>query len=716
MEDSAVQAGYASCALTRARPEDPDRSRREGDPSRGSEASNLCEIFADAPLGVAVVSARGKCLAANQAFATLLGCDPKGARGRSVLEGDDGRLAVLLKVARRGGQGSIDGPAFAGRAGSWCVRARATPSGSVLLMLEDRTEVDLATHAFHASERRFDLLMDSSSEGIVVHREGLIFYANPAAVRILGGGNITDLSGRALDEFVEEAAVDSFRRQLRARSGPDSEPVTHRLRRLDGRFFEAQARAFEAPVDDGPAEFFFFRDVTERGRLEDELASAQRLSSIGSRVGSVVHDFNNLLAGIQGSISLVEKHLESPEAARRALDTARAAADQAGRLARELLTSDGGENAEPARVCVFEVIREVTELLGNMEGKRVDLSVAVADETMAARVARSQLHQVLLNILTNGRDAVREHGKIHVSLRRSGPAKEWVELAIIDDGPGMDAETRERLFEPFFTTKERGEGTGLGLATVSTIVKQAGGRIEVESEPGKGSTFRVLLPNADLSTAATTQTLQRTIQTAPTLPIAQAVPMTATSASSPARAEGSPRGHVIVCDDDARLGTLTATLLESSGYRVETHIDAEALLNGKLGGAGVVLLDLHMGSQDILLVLDALVRRERPPAVILTSGSSPDDVAEAIRNHPVVVDYLMKPYRPERLAACISNAASGPGPDPAMRTGRRELGADDGADAKGPAESGTRCAFSTETRERPIRRGGRGGRGGRSRR
>ena len=711
MEDSAAQAGYSRRALTRARPDDPDRSRREGDLSRRSEASNFCDILADAPLGVAVVSARGKCLAANQAFASLLGCDPNEAQGRNVLEGDDGRLAVLLKVARRGGHGSIDGPAFAGRAGSWCVRARATPTGSVLLMLENRTEVDLATHAFHASERRFDLLMDSSSEGIVVHRQGAIFYANPAAVRMLGGGDMTDLAGRALDEFVEEAAMDSFGDWLRAASGPASASVSHRLRGLDGRFFVAEARALQAPVDDGPAGFLFLRDLTERSRLEAELARAQRLSSIGSRVGSVVHDFNNLLAGIQGSISLVEKQLESPADARRALNTARAAADQAGRLARDLLTSDGGESAEPARVCVFEVIGEVTELLRNMSGKRVDLSVAVADETMAARLPRSQLYQVLLNILTNGRDAVREQGKIHVSLRRSGTANKWIELTIIDDGPGMEAETRERLFEPFFTTKAPGEGTGLGLATVSTIVKQVGGLIEVESEPGNGSTFRVFLPNADLSTSATSPSRRRASESARTSPMARAVPVMAMNASPQTSAEGSPRGHVIVCDDDARLGTLTASLLESGGYRVEAHTDAAALLSGELGGAGVVLLDLHMGSQDILAVLDALVRRERPPAVVLTSGSSPEDIAEEIRNHSVVVDYLMKPYRPERLAACISKAVSGPGPERGSHQRVRVPIGDGGAPSDRNSESGTRHAFSTETRERSICRGDRGGRG-----
>lgn len=706
--------------MTRARADAEDAHRREGDRSRKREALHLCESLAGAPWGIAVVSARGKVLAANRAFARLLGCAPEAAQGRSVLEGDDGRLRELLTLARRGDPGAIDGPAFANSSASWRLRAESLASGSVLLALEDRTEINIATSAFHASERRFDLLVDSSADGIVLHRDESVLYANPAAVRMLGGRDLADLLGRGLSEFVEASAVASFRRWLgtgttRRRAGAAAPaPVEHRLRRIDGRTFDAEATQAEATVDDGPAQFVFVRDVTDRRRLEEELERAHRFSSLGTLAGSVAHDFNNLLAGIQGSISLVERHLETPEAAKRALDTARAAADQAGSLARELLTFSRGQKAEPVRVQVFEVIREVTGLFANMGGKEVELSVAVSDETVAAWVARSQLHQVLLNILLNGRDAVDEGGKIHVSLRRSGPAEQWIELTVLDDGPGMDAATRERLFEPFFTTKGPGQGTGLGLSTVYGIVKQAGGWIEVESEPGKGAAFRVFLPSGDRERAQAPQAAQALR----TMLAPDATTTAGPAAGSPLAAvphePAAHLGHVIVCDDDARLCKLTVALLESSGYRADAHTDANALLGGELGGAQVVLLDLHLGSQDILPVLDALSTRGRP-AVVITSGSSPEDVADAIRNHPLVVDYLMKPYRAERLTACLLNAVSDPARDgQPLSSGRQAHRTVLGGEADRSSESGTRQAYSTQIRERALRgTGGGNGDGGR---
>ena len=628
--------------------------------------------------------------------------------GRDLLDKDDGRLRAAMGAARKGGEGICRGPLFAEGFSSCRVRIGALESGSLLLSLEDRAEVDIATDAFHASERRFDLLVDASTDGVIVHQAGVIVYANPAARRLLGGSDVAGVVGRGLSEFVDDTSVDAFKRWMRELRSNPGEPREHCVRRSDGRALQAQAVMLEGPVDDGPAQFLFLRDVTERRRLEAELERSHRFAALGSLAGSVAHDFNNLLAGIQGSLSLAERHIASPDDAKRALDTARAAVEQATSLTRELLAFGRGERPEAVRVRVTDVIREVAELFRNMDGVEVGLSVAIADETIAAWAARSQLHQVLLNVLVNGRDAVGNGGKIHISLSHSGPEREWVKLSVIDDGPGMDAATRSRIFEPFFTTKGPGSGTGLGLSTANSIIKQLGGWIEVESELGKGAAFHVFLQSAEKAAAAPPRAVEHERSAPPASGPVSAPP------ADPRRDAERILGDVVVCEDDARLCLLTAGLLESSGYRVSTHGDAAALLRAELHGEEVVLLDLHLGSDDILPVLDALAARKRSPSVVITSGTSPEDVPVAVRTHRLVVDFLAKPYRVERLTACLLSAMVTSRPDSAASASpasREEPGEGEQEKTERSAISGTRPAYNTEVRERPRRTGGHNGNG-----
>jgi signal transduction histidine kinase len=236
--------------------------------------------------------------------------------------------------------------------------------------------------------------------------------------------------------------------------------------------------------------------AAERQRLESELRQAQKLDAIGRLAGGIAHDFNNLLTAISGYAELA---LAEPGAdpVRSELDEIHAAATRAAGLTRQLLAFSRQQELRLELVDINEIVGEMGGMLQRLIGTHVELVIDMAPGLRPIEADPSQMQQVVLNLAVNARDAMPGGGRVDVrtaNVERDGrPA---VVLSVADTGIGMDAETRERLFEPFFTTKVVGEGTGLGLATVHGIVEQSGGEIEVESEPGRGTTFRVVFSAA----------------------------------------------------------------------------------------------------------------------------------------------------------------------------------------------------------------------------
>jgi PAS domain S-box-containing protein len=315
-----------------------------------------------------------------------------------------------------------------------------------------------------------------------------------------------------IDEIVhpdDRAAVAEEMRQSREQLRPFSRD--YRLKARDGR--DVWIHDESVPVLDpaGQPEFIqgYFLDITERKRLEEALRHAQKTEALGRLASGIAHDFNNLLTAISGNTDLARKAIEPDHPARRRLDEIAAVVQRATRLTRQLLAFSRRQELRPEIVDLAEVVREMESMLlhGAGPGAQVDFTL---HETALVSIDLGQLEQVLMNLVANARDALGEQGRISIRTERAEiargadsdrlgiPPGDYVALVVSDTGRGMPPEVAGRIFDPFFTTKERGSGTGLGLSMVHGIVRQTGGAVEVTTDPGAGTTLRVLLPVVSL--------------------------------------------------------------------------------------------------------------------------------------------------------------------------------------------------------------------------
>jgi PAS domain S-box-containing protein len=241
----------------------------------------------------------------------------------------------------------------------------------------------------------------------------------------------------------------------------------------------------------------FLLDITEQKRLEDQLRQSQKMEAIGQLAGGIAHDFNNMLTAITGYAELLAYSFDDGDPRAADVEQVRKAAAHAAALTRQLLTFSRKQVLLPQRLDVNEVVRGLEGMLARTIGAQVELKTSLADGLALVETDPDQLAQVVLNMAINGRDAMPGGGVLTISTTTvDAQPRPFVAVEISDTGTGMDEKTQARVFEPFFTTKDTGKGTGLGLATAYGVVSQSGGRIELDSALGEGSTFRVLLPAA----------------------------------------------------------------------------------------------------------------------------------------------------------------------------------------------------------------------------
>jgi hypothetical protein len=316
----------------------------------------------------------------------------------------------------------------------------------------------------------------------------------------------------------------------------------------------------------------------ERERLEGKLHQSQRMESLGQLAGGVAHDFNNLLAVITSYVRFVSRELDDKEAAQHDLGQIRVAAERAAELTRQLLAFAGRKVLQPVIFDLNQVIVAVEQLLRRTIGEHVELVIALSTDPSFVEADPGQLEQVLVNLAVNARDAMPDGGLLTIDTENSeideaytetnpglAPGR-YVRLRVSDTGSGMEQAVLDRVFEPFFTTKPPGEGTGLGLPTVFGIVVQAGGEIQLFSEPGIGTTCRVLLPTTDR-----TPTIGR-------------------SPTEPRDLHGTET--VLVVEDEDALREVARRILSDNGYVVLTSAN---------GPEAIALVERHTGVIDLLL-------------------------------------------------------------------------------------------------------------------
>lgn len=387
-------------------------------------------------------------------------------------------------------------------------------------------------------------------------------------------------------------------------------------------------------------------DVSERKRVEEEqrklreqLLQAQKLESIGRLAGGVAHDFNNLLTVINGYSELLVKDLPAGGELNEMASEIGLAGQRAADLTRQLLLLSRKQVSEIREVNLNHVVAEIRKMLTRVIGEDIRLEVDLEEDLGLTVGDPSQFHQVLMNLAVNARDAMPNGGNLLIQTRnvyfeqavneRHVDVKpgSYVELQVSDSGVGMDAETQAHLFEPFFTTKAAGRGTGLGLATVYGIVKQAGGAIWVYSEPGKGTTFKIYLPQVEASQPGPEQ-----FQATEDL-------------------HGSET--ILIVEDQEQLLKIAASILSGYGYRVLTANSPSAALaisREFQGDIDLLLTDVVMPEFNGLELAEQLKGQRPGLRTLYMSGYSERLVAD-----PSAVEgqYLDKPFTPDRLAAKV---------------------------------------------------------------
>jgi PAS domain S-box-containing protein len=385
--------------------------------------------------------------------------------------------------------------------------------------------------------------------------------------------------------------------------------------------------------------------------IQKQLVQAQKMEAIGQLTGGVAHDFNNLLTVILGAVELVSMRVgnQSPES--KLLAGATTAALRAAVLTERLLAFARKQPLQPSVVDLGALLSGVEDMLRRTLGETVDIEIVSADDIWLCEVDASQLENAILNLTINARDAMPKGGRLRIEATNVSHHEAWsagverasgdhVRLAVSDDGTGMPPAVLQRAVEPFFTTKETGQGSGLGLSMVFGFVEQSAGHLQLESEPGRGTSATLFFP--------------RTFEQPP-----------AAEAAGPLR---SPRGegqHVLLVEDEPELRALVVEMLESLGYRplpVENADQALAVIDG---GAHVDLLftDVCLGGGMNGPELAAAVRRTRPTLPVLYSSGYAADALLADGRLAPGVELLSKPYGMGELAQRMVEALEPTGPE-----------------------------------------------------
>ncbi|HET9370845.1 MAG TPA: ATP-binding protein, partial [Vicinamibacterales bacterium] len=400
--------------------------------------------------------------------------------------------------------------------------------------------------------------------------------------------------------------------------------------RADGaRFIGATViRPLEGGADDVLGFVAVTRDVTEQRDLETRLRQSQKMEAIGQLAGGIAHDFNNLLTAIQGYAEWLGQSIGDAHTLRPQVDEILRAAERAAGLTRQLLTFSRGQRLQPMVINLSRLLSDLLPMLRRVIGEHIEIAES-AEQTAPVLGDRSQVEQVILNLVVNARDAMPSGGRLTLSIRSvwlddhtagdevsPGP---YVALTVADTGVGMDPRTQARIFEPFFTTKEIGHGTGLGLATVYGIVKQMGGLVRVTSRPAEGATFELFFPEAS-----------------------------ALEGVAPAESPREPLvGHetILLVEDDVAVRQFVMQVLERYGYQVlaaEHRAAAIALVGGHGGPIHLVITDVVMPGGSGTDLAKALADTAIDAPVLFMSGYN--DAVVAADSHVDAVPFLQKPF------------------------------------------------------------------------
>jgi len=523
-------------------------------------------------------------------------------------------------------------------------------NGQVFIVgaLTDISDQVDAGEALRSSEERFRNLIEQSHDGIYLLYKNQFELVNRRFCELTGVSRT-----EALDptfSFWQLIAPESVplirqRQELRARGEEIPHTYDFTIQRPDGSRVLVAASVSVIEYRDGEAVLGFLRDVTEQQALEDQLRQAQKMESIGRLSGGVAHDLNNLLSPILGYGELLLEDLGPTDARRESAREILQAGNRARDLVQQLLAFSRRQTLEFEPLNLNRLLDDFRNLLRRTIRENIRIQESQEPDLPDILGDRGQLEQVIMNLSVNAQDAMPDGGtlrvetdvrEIHdsqVSPHYALSAGPCVVLTLADTGEGMDLATQERIFEPFFTTKEQGRGTGLGLATVYGIVKQHGGGIWVESEPGKGTVFRCCFPAMESSPE---------VASAP--PVTEEVPE-----------EEKGKEGILVVEDDDGVRNLTVTVLRRKGYSVwaaSNGRDCLDMVSALDPPPHLLLTDVVLPNMTGMELYRQLSRRLPDLRVLYMSGYTQEDVlSRGIL--PEDMGYIQKPFTPETLTRTL---------------------------------------------------------------
>jgi PAS domain S-box-containing protein len=639
--------------------------RKSAEETLRESEEKFSRIFREAPLLITLSEIEtGKLIEVNRKFLETSGFTQEELIGRTVLEigwtteeqrsrlvrilHEQGRVAgIELSLRSKGGKEII------------CLYSGEliTVNGKQVLLsiAQDITERKRVEEALQRSEEEYRMVVNNINE--IIYR--ISFKDDPLRGRVAFlSGPTEKIVGFHSEEFLDDpelwvslihpddtpALFKTTKEMLETRQPAVREFRIRHKREPEYVWFED--KVFPQFDENGEVIGYFgvARDVSERkkaeedrARLEAQLLQAQKMEAVGQLAGGIAHDFNNMLTAIIGYASLLEAKLGTDSPLRPYVDQILSSSEKSANLTSQLLAFSRKQIMSPKETDLNELIRGMEMLLKSLIGEDVEFRTCFADMHLMAMVDRGQIEQVLLNLCANARDAMPHGGLLAIGtdvleldekgirtydLDQSG---RYALIAVTDTGHGMEETTRVRIFEPFYTTKEIGKGTGLGLSIVYGIIRQHGGNINVYSEPGKGTTFKIFLPL--ILSQMETARKERGV---------------------------TPRGGseaILVAEDDDAVRTLTSHILREAGYSVIEAVDGDDAINKFMGSRdsiNLAMLDVVMPKKSGKEVSDAIRKIKSGIRVLLTSGYTADIInTKGITEEGL--DFISKPITPNNL-------------------------------------------------------------------
>ena len=639
-------------------------ARRRMEQTIHEEQAKLVDFLENAPIGFYSVDETGRFLFANNAFASWLGYTAEEMLANEMrlheilatrpatgvapfrpagCDTDDGGHEVLLQ-GRDGSPVQVYIGQTEVRAANGQVRTRS--------VARDLTPEREWEQALRRSEQRFARFFEDAPVGIVLlDAEGRVTESN-RAWRTLVAPVDQKLIGRRITDFVA-AEDDGKVTTWLSRVVSDAElaaPTDVRLRTTNDAGVNRIATMYVSRMDDGQGGVYglivHFLETTEQRSLEEQFAQGQKMQAVGQLAGGIAHDFNNLLTAMIGFCDLLLLRHSPGDQSFGDIMQIKQNANRAAGLVRQLLAFSRQQTLQPRILSMTDVLGDLSNLLRRLIGANIKLNMVHGRDLGLVRADQGQVEQVIINLAVNARDAMSEGGELTIETsnesllasRRHGgepvPAGDYVVVKVSDSGIGIPKENLEHIFEPFFTTKEVGAGTGLGLSTVYGIVKQTGGYVLVDSIPGQGTAFTIMLPFHAASSSAI-----KPVETS----------------DVPEAAETTGAGTVLVVEDEDAVRLFSARALRAKGCKV---------LEARTGEAAMELMGVIEEPID-LLITDAVMPEMDGPTLIKNVRDTMPDMPvicisgyaeETFRNRlgeDTDIHFLPKPFSLAQLAGKV---------------------------------------------------------------